>query len=170
MIGNPNDKTNFPYKLLLTKRQVENLRKAFANKSSTDIKLPKTKLSKLIQSRGFVGRLLVPLLKTGLPLMKNIIQLLVKSVWTPLGLTAAASAADAGIHKKMLGSGIATLIISNDEMKDIIKIVKYLNDSCLLFKRVSKISQNEAKEEKGGFFSMLLVTLDESLFWNILTV
>ena len=80
MIGNPNDKTNFPYKLLLTKRQVENLRKAFANKSSTDIKLPKTKLSKLIQSRGFVGRLLVPLLKTGLPLMKNIIQLLVKSV------------------------------------------------------------------------------------------
>ena len=64
----------------------------------------------------------------------------------------------------MLGSGIATLIISNDEMKDIIKIVKYLNDSCLLFKRVSKISQNEAKEEKGGFFSMLLVTLDESLF------
>ena len=65
MVGN--DETNFPYKLLLTNRQVENFRKAFANKSSTDIKLSKTQLSKMVQSRGFLGRLFDPLLKTRLP-------------------------------------------------------------------------------------------------------
>ena len=94
MIGD--DETNFPHKLLLTNWQVSNLRKAFANKSSTDIKLSKTQISKMIQSGGFLGRLLGPLLKTGLPLIKNVIKPLAKSVLIPLGLTAA----DAGIHKK----------------------------------------------------------------------
>ena len=88
--------TNFPHKLLLTNRQVENHRKAFANHLSTDIKLSKIQLSKMIQSGGFLGRLLGPLIKTGLPLVKNVIKLLTKSVLTPLGLTAAASATDAG--------------------------------------------------------------------------
>ena len=96
-------KTNFPHKLLLTNRQVANLRKAFANHLSTDIKLSKTQLSKMIQSGGFLGRLLGPLLKTGLPLISNVIKPLAKSVLIPLGFTAAASAADAGIHKKKLG-------------------------------------------------------------------
>ena len=68
------DETNFPHKLLLTNRQVANLRKAFANHLSTDIKLSKTQLYKMMQSGGFLGRLLGPLLKTGLPLMKNIIK------------------------------------------------------------------------------------------------
>ena len=95
----------FPHKLLLTNRQVANLRNAFANYLSTDIKLLKTQLSKMIKSGGFLGRLLGPLLKTGLPLIKNVIKPLAKSVLIPLGLTAAASAADAGIHKKILGSG-----------------------------------------------------------------
>ena len=99
MTGNSDDKTNFPNELLLTNRPVANLRKAFANNSSTDIKLSKTQLSKMIQSGGFLGRLLGPLLKTGLPLMKNVIKPLAKSVLIPLGLTAAASAADAGIHQ-----------------------------------------------------------------------
>ena len=90
----------FPHELLLTNRQVANLRKAFANYLSTDIKLSKTQLSKMIQSGGFLGRLLGPLLKTGLPLIKNVIKLLVKSVLISLGVTAAASAADAGIYKK----------------------------------------------------------------------
>ena len=98
MIGD--NKTDFPHKLLLTNRQVSNLRKAFGNNSSTDIKLSKTQLSKMIQSERFLGRLLSPLLKTGLPLIRNVIKLLAKSVLIPLGLTAAASAADAGIHKK----------------------------------------------------------------------
>ena len=100
MIGNSDDETNLPHKLLLTKRQVANLRKAFANHKSTDIKLPKTQLSKMMQLGGFLGRILGPLLKTGLPLMKSVIQPLAKVVLIPLGLTAAASVADAGIHKK----------------------------------------------------------------------
>ena len=74
MIGNSNDKTNFPHELLLTNRQVANLRKAFAKNSSTDIMLSKTQLSKMIQSGGFLGRLLGPLLKTRLPLMKKVIK------------------------------------------------------------------------------------------------
>ena len=100
MVGNSNDNTNFPNELLLTNRQVANIRKAFAKNTSTDIKLSKTQLSKMIQSGGFFGKLLGPLLKTGLPLIKNVIKPLAKSVLIPLGLTAAASAADAGIHKK----------------------------------------------------------------------
>ena len=102
MIGNSGDETNFPHKLLLTNRKVANLRKAFAKHTSTDIKLSKTQLSKMIQSGGFLGRLLGPLLKTGLPLMKSVIKPLAKSVLVPLGLTAAASEADAGIYKKNL--------------------------------------------------------------------
>ena len=97
MIGNSEDETNFPHKLLLTNRQVANLRKDFANYLSTDIKLSKTQLPKMIQLGGFLGRLLRPLLKIGLPLMKSVIQSLAKSVLIPLGLTAAASAADVGI-------------------------------------------------------------------------
>ena len=100
MIGD--NETNFPHELLLTNRQVSNLRKSFANNSSADIKLSKTQLSKMIQSGGFLSRLLGPLLKTGLPLIKNVIKPLAKSVLIPLGLTATASAADAGIHKKNL--------------------------------------------------------------------
>ena len=99
MIVNSNDETNFLLKLLLTNRQVANLRKAFANYLSTDIKLSKTQLSKMTQLRGFLDRLLGPLLKKGLPLLKSVIQTLAKSVLIPLGLPAAASAADAGIHK-----------------------------------------------------------------------
>ena len=97
MIGNSNYEINFPLGLLLTNIQVANLRKAFANNSSTNIKLSKTQLSKMIQSERFLGRLLGPLLKAGLLLIKNEIKPLVKSVLIPLGLTAAASAADAGI-------------------------------------------------------------------------
>ena len=73
MIDNYDDETNFPYKLLLTNRQVTTLRKAFANHTSTDIKLSKTQLSNMIQSRGFFGRHLGSLLRTGLPLAKSVI-------------------------------------------------------------------------------------------------
>ena len=88
MVGD--NETNFPNKLLLTNRQIANLHKAFANYLSTDIKLPKTQLSKMIQSGGFLGRLLDPLLKTGLPLIQNVIKPLDKSVLIPSGLRAAA--------------------------------------------------------------------------------
>ena len=91
---------DLPHELLLTTRQKTKLRNAFNNNMSTDLKLSKAQISKIIQSGGFLGRLLGPLLKTGLPLIKNGIKPLAKSVLIPLGLTAAASAADAGIHKK----------------------------------------------------------------------
>ena len=131
-----------------------------------------------MQSGRFLGRLLGPLLTTGLPLMKNVIKQLAKSVFISLGLTAAASAADAGIHTKILGSGYrpsfsvsyinTILIISNDEMKDIIKIVKSLQGSSLLLEGVSETIQTKAKEQRGGFSSMLLGTLGASFLGNIL--
>ena len=164
MVGD--NENNIPHKLLLTNRQAENLRKAFANKSSTDIK---TQLSKMIQLGGFLGRLLRPLLKTGLPLIKNVIKPLSKSVLIPLGLTAAASAADPGIHKKILGSGRrchsssssapkgTTLIISNDEVKDIIDI-KTLN--------LSKILAYYEKESVKQF-KMNLKNKKEDVAWYI---
>ena len=133
------------YELLLTTRQ----KNAFNNNMSTDLKLSKAQISKIIQSRGFFGRLLGPLLKAGLPSIKNVIKPLAKNVLTRLGLTAAASAADAGIHKNILGSShnnTTTLIISNDEISDIIKIIKSLEDSDLLLERVTKKIQNEVKE------------------------
>ena len=174
MIGDYNDDDNFPHKLLLTDREVANLRKAFANTSLTNIKLSKKQLSKMIQSERFLGRLLGPLLKKELPLTKNVTNPLAKSVLIPLGLTAAPSAADAGIHKNILGSGAnnntTALIISNNEMKDIIKIVKSLEDSSLILKGFSKTIQDEAKEQKGGFLSMLLGTLGASLLGSISSV
>ena len=177
MIGDSNDKTNFRHELLITDRQVSSTRKAVSNNSSVDIKFSKTRLSKMIQSGGFLGKLLGPLLKTGLPLTKNSITPLAKSVLIPLGLTAAASAADAEICKKILGSGRhsssashnTTLITSNKDMDDLIKIVKSLEDSGLLLKRVTESVQNEAKEQKGGFLSMLLGTLGAVLLGNLLT-
>ena len=176
MIGD--NETNFPHQLLLTNRQAANICKAFTSNLSTNIKLSKTQLSKMIHSGGFLCRLLGPLLKTGLPLISNIIKPLAKSVLIPSGLTAAASAADAGIHKKILGSGNncpsssashIALIISNDEINDIIKIVKSLEDSGLLLKEVTETLQNEVKEKKGGFLNMLLGTLSASLLGNLLT-
>ena len=113
---------DLPHELLLTTRQKTKLRNAFNNNISIDLKLSKAHISKTTQSGGFLGRLLGPLLKTGLSLIKNVIKPLAKSVLIPLGLIAAASAADAGIHKKILGSGNTTLIISNEEMDDKIKI------------------------------------------------
>ena len=111
VVGEINDENNFPHKLLLTNRQVSKLRKAFANNSSANIKL-----SKRGQPGRFLGRRLGLLLKTGLPLIGNVFKPLAKSVLIPLGLTAAASATDAAIHKKIFGSDTTTLIISNEEM------------------------------------------------------
>ena len=100
--------------------------------------------------------------------MKNVIKPLAKSVLIPLRLTTAASAADAGVHKKILGSGNTAPLISNDEMEDIIEISKSLEDSGFLLKGVSETIQNEAKEQKEGFLSMLLGTVGASLLGNIL--
>ena len=171
MIGNSDDKINFQHELSLTNRQAANLREAFANNSSSDIKVSKNQLSNTLQSEGFLGRRIDPLLKPGLPLMKNLMKPLAKSVLIPIGLSAASPAADSEIHKKILRSGTTTLIISNDETEDIIDIVKSLEDSGLLLKGVSETIQNETKEQKVGFlsmFSMLLCELGANLLGDVL--
>ena len=89
--------------------------------------------------------------------------------FTPLGITAAASTIDAGIQKKIYGSGRTTLIISNEEMNDVMKSVQGLEDSNILLKGVTKTIKNETKEQKGGFLSMLLGNLATSLLGNLLS-
>ena len=161
MVGNSNDNTNFPHELLLTNRQVANIHKAFANHSSTDIKLSKTQLSKMIQLGNLLGKLAGPLMKVEMPLAKNVL--------ATLGLTAAMSAIDGSIKKKMLGSGATTLIISKNEIDNILKIVKSLEDSGVLLNGVSETIQHEAKEQRGEFLSMLLGTLGASLLGDVLS-
>ena len=110
---------NFSCELFLTQRQITKLRNNIENNLQTDIKLSKAQTSKIIQSGRFLGTLLGPLLKTGLPLLKSVIK--------PLGLlclTAASSAIYAGVLKKIYGSGTRKLVISNEEMNDIMKIVQ----------------------------------------------
>ena len=158
------NKKNLPHELLLTTRQNTKLRNAINNNMSTDIKFSKAQLKKLIQSGGFLGSLLIkiagPLMKVAMPLAKNVL--------APLGLTAAMSAIDGGIQKKMRGDGIK-LIIEDEDMNDIMKIIKALEKSCILLDGVGKTIENEVKEQKGGFLSMLLGTLGASLLGNLLT-
>ena len=155
---------NLPHELLLTTRQTTKVRNAIENNMSTDVKLSKAQISKIIQSGGFLGKILGPLLKTGLPLLKSVIKPL-----GLLGLTAASSVIDAGIQKKIYGSRKTTLIISNEEINDIMKIVQASEDLNILFKVVTKTIKNEAKEQKGGFLIMLLGTLGATLLGDLLT-
>ena len=147
--------------MLLTTRQNTKLRNAINNNLATDIKLSKAQIKKLIQSGGFLGKLLsklaCPLRKVAMPLAKNVL--------APLGLTAAISAIDGSIQKKMHGSGI-TLIIEQEDMNDIMKIIEVFENSGILLKRVSKTIENETR---GGFLSMFLGTLGTSLLGNLLT-
>ena len=149
VVGDSNDGNIFPHKLLLNNTQVSKLRKGFANGSSATIKLSKVQLHKIGQSGGFLDRLLGPFLKTWLPLIQNVPKPLAKNVLIPLGLTAAA-ATNAAIHKKMFESGTrpsdvaSRKTISNEEMNDIMKIVKLFEESGLLTKVVSQTIKNEA--------------------------
>ena len=131
----------------------------------TNIKLSKTQISKIIQSVGFLGSLLNkivgPLMKVVVPLAKNIL--------ASLGITAAASAINAIIQKKIHGSGTITLIISKEETNDIMKIVQALENSNILLKGITKTIGNETKEQKGGFLGMLLGTLGANLLRNMLS-
>ena len=132
---------------------------------STDIKLSKAQISKIIQSGGFLGTLLSKLAGTLMKLANPI----AKNVLTSLGLTTAMSAIDGSIQKKTYGSGTTILIISNEEMNDITKIVQALEDSNILLKGVTKTIKNETKEQKGGFLFMLLGILGASLLGNLLS-
>ena len=149
------DGNDLPHELLLKTRQKTKLRNALNNNNtSTNIKLSKTQIAKIVQSGGFLGSLLS---KLAGPLMKVV------------GITAAASAIDAEIQKKIHGSGNTTLIISNEEMNNIIKIVQAHEDSNILLKGVSNTIKNETKDQKGGFLSMCLGTLGATLLGNLLS-
>ena len=155
---------NLPHPLLLTTRQTTKLRNAIEDNLLTDIKLSKTQISKIIKSGGFLGKILDPLLKAGLTLLKSVIK--------PLGLlvlTAASLAINAGVLKKRYGSGKTTLVISNEEMNDIMKIVQVLENSNILLKDVTQTIKNETKEQKGRFLSMLQGSLGGSFFGDLLT-
>ena len=138
--------------------------------------LSKTQLHKIGQSQGFLGILWRLLLKTRLPLMKNILTPLAKSLLVPLRLTAAAAVTDSAIFKKMfrfdrpsdLASRNRTLKVLNKEINDIIKIAESFEESGLLIKGVSETIENEAKGQKGGFFGILLGTLGASLLGDLL--
>ena len=187
------NKDELPHELLLTTRQNIKLRNAINNNLATDIKLSKAQIKKLIQSGGFLGKLLS---KLAGPLMK-VATSLAKNVLPPLGLTAAMSAIDGSIQKKIHGSGVK-LIIEQEDMNDIMKIIKALENSGIslkgvtktienetimkimkiiealensgiLLKGVTKTIENETKEQRGRFLSMLLGTLGASLLRNLLT-
>ena len=146
------NKDETPHELLLTTRQNTKLRNALINNSATDIKLSKTQIKKIIQSGRFLAKLLSklagPLMNVAMPLAKNVL--------APLGLTAAMSAIDGSIQKKIHGSGVK-LIIEQEDMKE------------LKISKVSKTIKNETKEQRGGFLSMLHGTLGASLLGNLLT-
>ena len=120
-------------------------------------------MHKIGLSRGFLGRLLGPLLKTGLPFMKNVFKLLAKSVLIPSELTAAAATTGAMIHKKVFRSGrpsslasrTMTQIISNEEINDNMEIAKFFNESGSIIKGVSETIQNEAQRQEGRFLRFL---------------
>ena len=119
------DGNNLQHESLMTTRQKTKLRNGLNNNMSTDIKLSKTQITKIIQCGGFLRSLRSLLSKLAGPLMKVAVSL-AKNILAALGVTAAASAIDAGIKKKIHGSGNTTLTISNEEMNDIMKIVQTL--------------------------------------------
>ena len=135
---------DLPHELLLTTRQRTKLRNAFNNNMSTDIKFSKAQIFKITQSGGFLGSLLSklagPSKKVAVPLAKNIL--------APLGITSAASVIDAGIQNNIHGSGTTTLIIPNEEMNDIMKIIQALKDSNVLLKGVTKTIKMKQKNKK----------------------
>ena len=118
----------------------------FGSKSLKDIKLSKTQLSKIIQLHRLLGGLLELLLKVGLLLMTNVLELLVKSVLIPLRLSVTASAADVGIHQKILASGTTMLIVSNKEMRDMMKTINFVEDSGLVKKRIAQTIENKTNK------------------------
>ena len=149
----------------MTERQIKKLIDKIENNMSTDIKLSKAQIDKIIKEGGNLGRLLMnflpKLIKPAVSVGKNNL--------APLGLSVSMSATDAAIQKKMYESGMATLIISNNDLNNLIKIITTLEEHDILLKETSKTTENETKEQRGGFSSMLLGTLGASLLGNLLT-
>ena len=158
------NKDELPHELLSTTRQNSKLRNAINNNFATGIKLSEAQIKNLIQSGGFLGKLLSklagPLMEVALPLAKNVL--------APLGLIAAMSAIDGSIQKKIHGLGVE-LIIEQEEMNDIMEIIEALENSGILLKGVTKTIENETKEQREGFLGLLLGTLGASSLGNLLT-
>ena len=159
------NKNQLIHELCLTEQQLNKLRKKIANNMSTDVKSSKVKINEIIKEGGNLGRLLMnflpKLIKPAISIGKNIL--------APLGLSAVMSATDAAIQKKMYGSGNKTLIISNNDLNDLIKIGTALEEHNILIRGTTKTIKNNAKKQEGRFLSMLLGTLGASLIGNLLT-
>ena len=144
---------------------MEKLIEKIRNNMSTEIKLSKVQIGKIIKEGGNLGKLLMSflpkLIKPSISIGKNIL--------VPLGLSAAMSATDAAIQKKMYGSGMTTLTISNDDLNDLIKIVTALEEHVTLLRGTSNSIKNKTKKQEGGFLSMLRGTVGASLLGNLLT-
>ena len=149
----------------MTTRQKTKLRNAFENNVPADIKLSKTHISNKIQYEGCLGsslsKIAGPLMEVAVPIAKTIL--------APLGITAAASLVDAGIQTKTHGSGITILIILNEEINETFKTLQDFKDSNTLLKGITKMIENETREQKGGILGMSFGTLGASLLENMLT-
>ena len=162
-ISNKNfNKNQLLHELYLTQRQMTKLIDKMQNNMSTNIKLSKVQINKILKEGANLGKLLMEFLPK---LIKPAISL-GKIILAPFGLTAAMSATDAAIPKKMYGSGTTTLIVSNKDLNDMIKIVKSLENSDILLKGVTETIKNETKNQKGGLLGMLLGTLGAFLLTN----
>ena len=169
MISNTANEVNFLHKSVLTNGKIPSLCKTFTYNLSANMKLSTTHFSKKIHVGEFPGINIGTLMKAGLPLIKNIIKPLAKSLPVPLRLTAAAPPPDASFLQIILVSRTRPLTISNKEKEDIKKIIRYFEEFDLLIHYVSKRIKNETSEEKGGFLGTLLCRLDTSLLVTMLT-
>ena len=169
MISNTTNEVNFLHKSVLTNGKIESFCKTFTYDLSANMKLSKKHFSKKIHVGEFPGTNIGTLMKAGLPLIKNIIKPLAKSLPVPLRLTAAAPPPDASFLQIILVSRTTPLTISNKEKEDIKKIIRYFEEFDLLIHYVSKRIKNETSEEKGGFLGTLLCRLDTSLLVTMLT-
>ena len=177
MISNTTNEVNFLHKSVLTNGKIESFCKTFTYDLSANMKLSKKHFSKKIHVGEFPGTNIGTLMKAGLPLIKNIIKPLAKSLPVPLRLTAAAPPPDASFLQIILVSRTTPLTISNKEKEDIKKIIRYFEEFDLLIHwywlliliHVSKRIKNETSEEKGGFLGTLLCRLDISLLVIVLT-
>ena len=165
-LGNENfNKNELIHESYLTERQIKKLIGKIENNMSTDIKLSKAQINKIIKEGGNLGRLLMNflprLIKPTISIRKNIL--------APLGLSAAMSATDAAFQKNMYRSGNKTLIISNNDLNDLIKIATALEEHDIFLKGTGRAIKNNAKKQEGGFLSMLLGALGASLLGNLLT-
>ena len=154
--------------ITLPNNEIKDIMKVISSLENRGILVKGTTRKITNQEGGFLN-FFWPLMAAGLPLVKSVLAPLAKSVLLPLRLSAGISATDATIQKKVYGSKSRTLIISNEEIEEVMKIVKLLEESGLLIQGISETIKNETKEKKGGFLSMLLGTLAASVLGSALT-